>query len=476
MDERFENFMDINEFFADQAPQPNPRRKTRDPKKEFWRTYGPLILVAIALIAFLFFAAGSLRRSREKREAARQESLAIQQSSIAQQVAWDAEAQDLMARASVLAAGYDYDAAIALLDTFSGSLYEYDDMATALESWQRAKESLVAWEDPGQVVNLSFNLLIADPGRAFSHEKYGASFARSFITVSEFTNILTQLYENDFVLVDLSDIVEVTEAGGNRTYSPKTLYLPEGKKPLLLTQTHVNYNTYMIDSDGDGLADKGGAGFASRLILDANGQLTCEMVDKSGNTVTGAYDMVPILNTFLKTHPDFSYQGARAILAVSGYDGLFGYRTDPETVEKLGQEYYDAQCAQLPEVLAALRRDGYTIACYTYGNLGYGNVPAEDIAADLASWEAEVTPLLGETDILVYAKESEISSYESEDFRILYDAGFRYYLSFGSESWLEFRDGYVRQGRLLIHGANLERNGHLYTGLFDAASVLDPSR
>ena len=38
--------------------------------------------------------------------------------------------------------------------------------------------------------------------------------------------------------------------------------------------------------------------------------------------------MVPLIDTFVKEHPDFSYHGRKGILAMTGYDGVLGYRTD----------------------------------------------------------------------------------------------------------------------------------------------------
>lgn len=459
--------------------QPNPRRRKRDPRKEFIQTYLPAILVVLVVILLIVFIVSAVNRSKDRKEAERQSSIAAQQSSIQQLLALASEANALVAEADALAAGCNYDEAIAVLDRFSGEYFDFDVLIAAKERYENAKNNLVAWEDPSKIVNLSCNLLIADPVRAFANDKYGSSFKRNFITVSEFTDILTQLHANGYMLVNLDDIVELkTGDDGKTTYAAKTLYLPAGKTPLLLTQTHVNYNTYMIDGDGDGLADKGGSGFASRLVLDANGQLTCEYVDANGNQLTGAYDLVPILNTFLKSHPDFSYQGAKAILAVSGYDGLFGYRTDPETAEKIGEEFYQQQLAEVPAILDALRADGYTLACYTYDNLAYRDIDLEKLDEDLANWEKEVTPILGETDILVFAKESDIGRYEGDKYDSLMDAGFRYYLGFSrtNEPWLTLTEDYVRQGRLLINGGNLTANPTYFTGLFDAASVLDPSR
>ena len=38
-------------------------------------------------------------------------------------------------------------------------------------------------------------------------------------------------------------------------------------------------------------------------------------------------DVLTILEDFIEAHPDFSYRGARGTIAVTGYNGIFGYRT-----------------------------------------------------------------------------------------------------------------------------------------------------
>lgn len=457
--------------------RPVRRRRKRNPVHVFIQTYLPVLTAAVLVILFIIFVSGSIRRSNERREQQRLESIAAEQSEAEYQLELQAEASRLVAEAEALAAAYDYDGAVEVLDSFSGNLYDFEELLTRRDSYLTARDSLVAWADPGQVVNLSFHLLIVDPYRAFKHEGYGDSFRRNFITVTEFNNMLDQLYSNGYVLVDADNLFTYSSTEG---YTAKTLYLPQGKKPLMLTQTHVNYYTYMTDGDGDGLADKKGGGFASRLIVDDTGKLTCEYVDSQGQTHTGAYDLVPILEEFIAAHPDFSYQGARATLAVSGYDGLFGYRTDPETVQKISQEYYDQQLAELPAVVGALRDAGYTIACYTYNNLAYGNISAARIKEDLDKWKAEVTPLLGEIDTFVFAKESDISdtqdAYSGDKFDILYGMGMRHFLCFGNSPWVTFNQDTIRQGRILVSGSTLKNNPSLFEGIFDAAAVLDPSR
>ena len=221
--------MDINEFFAEETPRkPNPRRKQRNYQKEQLRTYAIAAVVATLVILFIIFAAGSIKRSNAKREAARQESLAAMESSLAEKAAWDAEAETLLAQASAVAAGYDYDKAIAMIEGFSGSYYEYDALANLMDACKRDKEKLVAWSDPTAIKNLSFNVLIADPDRAFADQENSKSYSKNFITVSEFTNMLTQLHENGYVLVDLDDFIEATTTeGGVITYTNKPILLPE---------------------------------------------------------------------------------------------------------------------------------------------------------------------------------------------------------------------------------------------------------
>ena len=46
----------------------------------------------------------------------------------------------------------------------------------------------------------------------------------------------------------------------------KPILLPAGKKPIMITETLTNYFNYMIDGNGDNVADAQGDGFASRTM------------------------------------------------------------------------------------------------------------------------------------------------------------------------------------------------------------------
>lgn len=452
----------------------NPRRRRRSQLQVFKEDYLPVVIACIALLLILIFVIGAVWRGIQKNKYEAQASLNASISEANELERLTQEAAELSKRAASAALHYDYEEAIRVIDSFSGDLNNFPELTQKREEYVQAKEGLVLWSDPGQIVNLSFQLLIADPARAFQDETYGTSYNRNFVTTDEFTKILQQLYDNNYILISMSDIADGTQI--------KELYLPSDKKPLILTQTQVNYYTYMTDSDGDKLPDKGGDGFASRLIIDANGNLTCEMVDSSGQTVTGAFDLVPILNSFVQTHPDFSYKGAKAILAVTGYDGLFGYRTNAGAREFFGETRYNEEVLGAAKVIDALRADGYELACYTYENVAYGSYNADQIQADLNKWSAEVSPLLGPVDTLVFAKNSDITgnaaAYTGEKYTALQSFGFTCYLGFCTDgrSWFSAQNEYIRQGRILVSGSSLTNHTDWFSGIFDTASVLDQAR
>lgn len=451
-----------------------PRRKRKSQLQIFKETLLPVVIVGITIIFILVFIIGSIVRAvQENRYKAKleQDASFAQAALLTEQTK---EAETLMQQAKLLAAQYDFYGATAVIENFSGNLSTFPELKALYDQCLKSKKAMVKWTDTNAVLNLSFQMLIADPSRAFQDEKFSSSYNKNFVTTEEFTKILNQLYENNYILIKLSDVF--------RDGKVQEFYLPAGKKPLILTQTQVNYNTYMIDGDGDKRPDKDGDGFASKLILDANGNITCEMVDSNGQVQTGAFDLVPILNSFVETHPDFSYRGARAVLALTGYDGLFGYRTNPGAESTFGSEVYRGEIDAAKQVAAALRSEGYELACYTYDNSAYGQMDSAKIQYDLTKWINEVSPILGSIDILVFAKESDISTstapYDGDKFNVLQGFGFTKYLGFCNEgeSWCSEGDNYIRLGRLMVTGANMKNHADWFEEMFDSRTVLDTSR
>lgn len=472
----------MDEYRNEPRRPATPRRRKKTKAQIFKETYLPLVIAAVAIVLIVVFIVGAIVRNVQKKNALER----LEQQSIAAQEEESAklalEEQTLLVQAAELAATYDYDGAIAVLDTFSGDISKYPTISGRRAEYVLAKSQMVAWDDPGKVVNLSFQMLIADIQMSLRHQTRAQMIINNFITTDEFSRILQELYDNGYILVKPSDFVETSvNAEGETVFTPKTLYLPAGKKPLMITQTNVNYNVYLVDSDGDRKADKYGGGFANKLVLDSSGNITCEMINSTGQTVYGDFDLIPILDAFVEENPDFSYRGAKAIIALTGYNGLFGHRTQPDAVLTWGQEIYDDAVVQAKAVAERLRETGYILACYSYDNVSYGDIISAQIDQDLTKWDNEVVPILGEVDILVYAQGDDIVSgkvYSGEKYQALKNHGFNYFIGFcsGSEGWFYTDTGYARQGRILVTGTNLANHSDWFMGMFYASNVLDSAR
>ena len=267
-----------------------------------------------------------------------------------------AEQDTVLAEAKHLAAQYDYDKAIAAVTGFTG-WENVPELQQAKADFEAQKAQAVRYADPTTIPHIFFHTLIADTARAFDGDPEQGGYNQFMATIREFNAVLQSLYERDFVLVDIHDIAgPQQQADGSTKYVAGDIYLPAGKKPIVMSQDDVCYYEYMTDSDGDGKPDKGGDGFASRLLV-RDGKLTCEYVDADGQTLYGSYDLVPLLDDFLAAHPDFSYRGARATIAVTGYQGAFGYRISSDYKAKLGDEAFAQSCQDAREVADARAED-----------------------------------------------------------------------------------------------------------------------
>lgn len=471
------------ESVAEPAPAAPAKRRRQKTKIEIFKESTlPLIILAVAALLIVVFIIGSITRGIQKRRIDREASIAVSESIEEEEARLSAEVASIMEDAEQYASGYAYDKAIERINSFSGNIGGYPELQDALARYEYGKQSLVLWEDPNNIVNLSFQTLIADPDRAFNHWEWGSALLRNYITTGEFRTILERLYENDYILVSLEDFVAAeTNEAGKTTYKYKELYLPSGKKPLMITQTNVNYFTYLTDSDGDVIADKGGVGIASRLVLDKDGSVTCEYVDANGNVTTGAYDLIPILDEFVEQHPDFSYGGAKAVIGLSGYNGVFGYRTDPGGRGYFGEEQYAKDAETVKAIAEALRNSGYDLGYNTYGNSAYGRFDLSMLQSEMNSWNNEVVPLLGNLDIIIFAQESDISNsviYSDAKYEYLKSCGFNYFLGYGSDSstFNFIADDYVHQGRLMVTGNYLAYQSSRFSTLFSTDDLLEYAR
>ena len=390
----------------------------------------------------------------------------------------------LFAEADFIAAGYDYQGAIELLRA-SGA--DESQIAGKISEYEEADSRLSVYQNMSGITHIFFHSLVADNARAFDGEATQDGYNLYMTTVSEFEAILESLYERGYVLVTPYDVAgEVTDESGTH-FGYREIRLPEGKKPFMMSQDDLNYYGYMIGgTDGSGeipvFANDRNDGFASRIVIGEDGYPTCEYMDAAGNVTTGDYDLVPILERFLQAHPDFSYHGARATLAFTGYEGVLGYRTKPSYEAAMGTEAYQREVENAKAVAQCLREHGWILASHSYGHPPYGSISDERVISDSDKWENTVQPIIGETDILIYPHGSDIAGIEHYDsdnvkFNALYEDGYRYFFNVDNcVSWHQMGDNYFRGNRRNLDGYRMYHHPDSMNDLIDARAILDPDR
>ena len=394
------------------------------------------------------------------------------------------EISQFISQADRVAAGYDYDRAIQMIQGNEQAAADSRGQE-AISRYETAKASLVE-ADPTQITHVFFHSLIMDTSRAFDGDADSKGYNSVMTTKDEFLKILEAMYEKGYVLVRIHDVAyEQTDENGNTSFVYGKIMLPEGKKPFVMSQDDLCYYNYMLDD-----------GFASRIVIGDDGKPTCEMTLADGTVSRGSYDLVPILEDFIEEHPDFSYRGARAVLAFTGYQGILGYRTASSYSDS---PTYEEDRRQAAEVAQCLRDNGWELASHSWGHLQLG-VSADNPGAfaisddrfitDTDKWEAEVESLIGPTDILLYPFGNDISDFhpytsENPRFAYLMSKGFRYFCNVDASKpyWMQKGTDHFRMARRNLDGYRLYEDmvqtdpakKHL-SDLFDAADIFDSAR
>lgn len=400
---------------------------------------------------------------------------------------------DTLTQAQLLASGYDYDGAIELLKTIPN--YDSDSAVTAaIQDYETQKASCVA-VDVTAIPHIFYHSLVNDPSAAFNASVLGQKAADGMnawmTTVDEFDKITQQLYDNGYVYVSLHDLVtQTTDADGTVHFTRNTnLMLPPGKKAIVLSVDDLSYyHSYET------------ASFPDKLVLDDNGAVKCHYVKADGTEEIGDFDVVPRLNTFLEEHPDGAYKGARGTIALTGYNGVFGYRTDIDykTKENLQEDQqkwldshpdfdWDSDVAQAKVIADALKEGGWEFASHTWGHLSVTGKTLDALRTDNEKWVNTVQNIVGPTDTIIFAHGNDIGSWEgyssdNEVYNYFKNAGYHFFCNVdGSQPyWVQITDEYVRQGRIDLDGYMLYRSSTDQTTVLDhlitASQVFDSRR
>ena len=394
----------------------------------------------------------------------------------------DSDLEGVKAQANLLATQYDYDGAVNLLKS-QKDFGKNDQLKALANSYEKTKSSCQPYPID-QITHVFFHSLVVNDAKAFDSDATAAGYNQVMTTISEFNGIIQQMYDKGYVMVSLHDMCEVAADG---TVSKKEILLPPGKKPFVLSQDDCSYYHYMKED-----------GFPQKLVVTEDGKVRNSLIQDDGTVSIGDYDVVPLIDTFVEQHPDFSYHGHKGILALTGYEGVLGYRTDevyktrdPARVTEYQQKFfdenpdfdYDKDCADAKAVADAMKAEGWEFASHTWGHIAPLQYSLDAVKQDTERWLNNVAPIVGDTDVLIFAFGADIGdwhpyTHDNAYFDYLKSKKFSIYCNVdGSvKSWVQFGPDYMRQARRNLDGYRMYYNPDLLSDLFDVKSVWDSNR
>lgn len=317
---------------------------------------------------------------------------------------------------------------------------------------------------------VSIRPLIVQPERAFDKDAYAATAADAMLTVNEFAAILEQLHANDYILVD-SDLL-YTDDG-----EFASLYLPSGKKPLVLVIDGLNY-----------YASRRETGNSWDLVIDEDGNISAVYPDESGQMrIDRRGEAIGILDEYVRQNPDFSLNGARGTISLTGYECIFGKITDPDQVDDRnwalqsnGMLPVDPDAAEIEanrkvviEIIDRLKSTGWCFASSTYGYIDARSQSLDRIIEDTQKWLEQVGALTGPVRMLNYPHGSFIPG-SDERAEYLREQGFVLFAGQGPTAYNFSGQDYVYVDKTPLNGFSLRNSSQFSLDrFFDADLVYD---
>ncbi|WP_167958286.1 polysaccharide deacetylase family protein [Anaerosporobacter faecicola] len=307
----------------------------------------------------------------------------------------------------------------------------------------------------GEIPHIFIHALIANPEIKDSNGlmRYDADC----ITVKEFENLLEELYNNGYSLIDINKTFYTTKKGKMKT--AKSIQVPKGRKPLIFSVDDVVYD---VKKRGNGMVDF--------LAIDEKKQIVSGTYQEDGSVLySSENEFVPILEKFIEKHPEFSTNGARMTLCMTGFTGVFGYRTDRNYEGDREEEIKKAK-----KVANRLKELGYTFACHSYGHYDCTKHTKKSLKTDLQHFQEEVKPIIGDTTIFVYPYGKLIKP-EDERYQVLLDYDYRVFCSVSNFFYLrDYEEGHsIYMTRVAIDGYSLRNYKTVLAPVIDVDHVIE---
>lgn len=320
------------------------------------------------------------------------------------------------------------------------------------------KKDIVVDRYEGAVEHIFFHSLVIYPELAFDGDSMSEGYENWMVTVSEFKKILEALYKRNYILISIEDLYKMDQ--DNSTIQKKELFLPKGKRPLILSIDDANYYEYMKDD-----------GFAKKLIIDDNHNVTALVKGLNGRFEERRDgDVVPIVDDFIRQHPDFSFRGARGIIGVTGYEGILGYRTNDQD-----SSTYEEDLQKVKEVVQQLKETGWIFASHSYSHRDLKKMGVKFVQEDTRLWKEQIQSIIGSSNIYIFPFGSRVSQGDDR-YQVLVNGGFRVFCGVGGHPYLQYDVNGLFMDRKHIDGYALKHQRALLKDLFDVESIIDKRR
>lgn len=326
----------------------------------------------------------------------------------------------------------------------------------------------------GPIEVICVRSLIADTDTAFAGRYHSANLGL-YLTTYEFEKILENLYARDYVLVDPENLIEASDP---TFLLERNLKVPKGKKPLVVVIENLQYSASAYN-----------CGTCRRLVLNDENQVCGEYVNSDGETVVSrTAEAIGILDTFVEKNPDFTYDGAKGIISVSGYEACFGYVVAAGEIEarntalsaanlpqiEVTNDDIDYSRERVTEIVDVLSDNGWKFASCTYSYIeDCRNTEKAVLKEDTEKWLDQIGSLFGEVHMLVYPNGNYI--FGTDDRAVYYkNNGFRIFFGGGATPYYTYGDNYLYLDRAMMSYKTLNRKA--YEELFDYTQIIDPAR
>jgi hypothetical protein len=212
-------------------------------------------------------------------------------------------------------------------------------------------------------------------------------------------------------------------------------------------------------------------GTISRFEVNQQGQLFTVTENKGQSPVVRNDQEIPsLLETFINEHPDFSYHNARGIIALTGYNGIFGYAT-----EKVNSKDYPMELIQAKNVVKKLQQMGWEFASHSYFHVSETKQNETAFENSEKRWKNEVGIIVGPTSYYIFPFGE---SWDENHIRMkfLKQIGYKYFFEVSQSNELAILPGVVVMGRFPMDGNALRGHYKNTQNFVNIKGILDPAR